>query len=162
MIFQKLHITITCLWLSLQLILGSVGLPIIEHYCQMSGKTNTSIIKAKKCCCEISAQNLAKLSKNTETEKNHHSIQTENKKDDCCDTETTFEKADFEAISLEKTTFDFSHFVATITSVSQIYFKNFIGKSFFDTFQILQFADLPPPNWKLDKLFIVFIQVFRL
>ncbi len=161
MIFQKFHITITCLWLSLQLILGSVGLPIIEHYCEMSGKTNTSIlVKAKECCCKISAQNFDKIS--TNLEKNHHSITEDNTKDDCCDTETSYKKANFEAISLDKTVFDFSHFVAPFISPSDIYFKNFTEKSFFTAFQILHFADLPPPNWKIGKLFIVFIQVFRL
>ncbi len=160
MIFTKFYITITCLWLSLQLILGSVGLPIIEHYCQMSGKKDISIIlKAKECCCEISAQNLAKLSDKLDKE-NHHSSKKETKNEDCCDTETSYEKANFEAISLEKTVFKFNSFVAVLPS--QNYFKNFIEKSFFSPFQIFHFADLPPPNWKLGKRFIVFIQVFRL
>lgn len=164
MIFPKLHITITCLWLSLQLILGSVGLPIIEHYCEMSGKTNTSIlIKTKSCCCKISEQNLAKLIAEVEQEK-HHSFSSIDKstdsEDDCCDTETSYEKADFKAVSLEKTSFDFDvQFVALLPS--QSYFKNFIEKPFFTAFQILHFADLPPPNWRLGKRFIVFIQVFR-
>ncbi|WP_338815542.1 hypothetical protein V9L05_23480 (plasmid) [Bernardetia sp. Wsw4-3y2] len=159
MISQKLHITITCLWLSLQLILGSVGLPIIEHYCQMSGKTNTSIIvEAKKCCCDISAANFARLTdKNTHIEDTYH---LENTKDNCCDTEVSYEKANFEAISTQKIIFDFGHFIALLPS--QIYLKKFTEKSFFTAFQITHFADLPPPNWKLGKLFIVFIQVFRL
>lgn len=132
-----------------------MGLPIIEHYCEMSGKKNTSIIvKAKECCCEIAAANFSKL---THTEDTNHRVFTES---DCCDTETSYQKANFEAISLEKTVFDFSHFVALLPS--EVYFKNFTEKSFFSTFQILHFADLPPPNWKLGKLFIVFIQVFRL
>jgi hypothetical protein len=154
LISQKLHITITCLWLSLQLILGSVGLPIIEHYCEMSGETNTFIlVKAQECCCKISATNFSTL---TDIENNDHLDSTES---DCCDTETSYQKANFEAISLAKTTFDFSHFVAILPA--QTYFKIFTEKPFFTTFQILHFADLPPPNWKLGKLFIVFIQVFR-
>ena len=155
MIFQQFHITITCLWLSLQLILGSVGLPIIEHYCEMSGKSSVSIITEKKCCCAISAANFSKLI-DTDTKNDNHVESTE---DDCCDTEISYEKANFEAISIQKTIFDFGHFVAILPS--PISFKNFTEKSFFTTFQIFHFADLPPPNWKLGKLFIVFIQVFR-
>ncbi|WP_291727368.1 HYC_CC_PP family protein [Bernardetia sp.] len=158
MIFYKFHTTIICFWLSLQIILGSVGLPIIEHYCQMSGMTNTSIlVKTKKCCCKISEQKLAKLIAEVEQEKNHSF--SENSKDDCCDTETIYEKIDFEAIALEKTHFDFDHFVALLPS--QNYFKNLTEKPIFTAFQILHFTDLPPPNWKLGKLYIVFIQVFR-
>lgn len=156
MIFQQFHITITCLWLSLQLILGSVGLPIVEHYCEMSGKSSVSIITEKKCCCAISAANFSKLIDTTTDEANH----VDTTEDDCCDTETSYEKANFEAISIQKTVFDFGHFVALLPSPIQ--FTTFTEKSFFTTFQILHFADLPPPNWKLGKLFIVFIQVFRL
>ncbi|AFM05939.1 hypothetical protein Fleli_3622 [Bernardetia litoralis DSM 6794] len=159
MIFQKFYITITCLWLSLQLILGSVGLPIIEHYCEMSGKTNTSIlVEIKECCCKISAQNLAKIS--SSTNKKNYLTFSETSKDDCCDTEISYQKVDFKAISLEKTAFDFNPFVALLPS--QTYFKIYSEKTFFSSFRILHFADLPPPNWKLGKLFIVFIQVFRL
>lgn len=142
-----------CFWLSLQLILGSVGLPIIEHYCEMSGKSNIFIIAEKKCCCDISAANFSKL---IDTDDTNH---LENTKDDCCTTETSYEKANFEAISIQKTVFDFGHLVAILPS--PISFKNFTKKSFFTTFQVFYFADLPPPNWKLGKLFIVFIQVFR-
>lgn len=156
MIFQQFHITITCLWLSLQLLLGSVGLPIIEHYCGMCGKSSVSIITEKKCCCAISAANFSKLIDTTTDEANH----VDTTEDDCCDTETSYEKANFEAISIQKTVFDFGHFVALLPSPIQ--FTTFTEKSFFTTFQILHFADLPPPNWKLGKLFIVFIQVFRL
>ncbi len=158
MIFQKFHITIISLWLSLQLIVGSVGLPIFEHYCQMSGKTDTSLIE-KECCCEISATNLAKLTEELSPE-NHCVVEVESTKDTCCDTQTSYEKANFEAISIEKTVFKFNHFVTLLPS--QIYFKNFTEKSFFTAFQITHFADLPPPNWKIGKRFIVFIQVFRL
>ena len=141
-----------------------MGLPIIEHYCERSGKTNTSIlVKVKECCCKIAAQNLAKLNSNADCDanfENHHLVKQQNQRDDCCDTETTYQKADFEAISIEKSNFDFGHFVAILPI--QIQFKNLTEKSFFNPFQILHFADLPPPNWKLGKLFIVFIQVFRL
>lgn len=126
----------------------------------MSGKSSVSIITEKKCCCEISAANFSKLidKKNNLEDTNH--LENVEDKDDCCDTETSYEKANFEAISLEKTAFDFGHFVAIIPS--QNHFKNFTEKTFFSSFRIFHFADLPPPNWKLGKLFIVFIQVFRL
>ncbi len=125
----------------------------------MSGKSSVSIITEKKCCCAISADNFSKLI-DKEKAKENESNQVENQEDSCCDTEIAYEKADFKAVSLEKTVFDFGHFVALIPSPLQ--FKVFTKKSFFSTFQILHFADLPPPNWKLGKLFIVFIQVFRL
>lgn len=133
-----------------------MGLPIVEHYCEMSGKSSVSIITEKKCCCAISAANFSKLIDTTTDEANH----VDTTEDDCCDTETSYEKANFEAISIQKTVFDFGHFVALLPSPIQ--FTTFTEKSFFTTFQILHFADLPPPNWKLGKLFIVFIQVFRL
>ncbi len=163
MIFQKFYITILCLWLSLQLILGSVGLPIIEHYCGMSGEKSTFIFEEKECCCEISASNLAKLTEEINKElntENHCATETKSTKEDCCDTQTSYQKANFEAISIEKTIFKFSPFVALLPS--KVQFKIYSEKSFFTTFQILHFADLPPPNWKIGRLFIVFIQVFRL
>lgn len=128
----------------------------------MSGKSSVSIITEKECCCAISAQNLAKLCDlgSISSEKNHNLATTENIKDDCCDTEISYEKINFEAISVQKTIFDFDHFAVLIPS--QTYFKIFTEKTFFSSFRILHFADLPPPNWKLGKLFIVFIQVFRL
>jgi hypothetical protein len=134
-----------------------VGLPIIKHYCQMSGKSSVSIItdtKEKKCCCAIPTTDFSGLA-DTE-DKNHPAIE----KDDCCNTETSYEKANFEAVSIQKAIFDFGHFVATLPS--QIRFKTFTEKTFFSSFCILSFVDLPAPNWKLGKLFIVFIQVFRL
>lgn len=125
----------------------------------MSGKSSVTIFKdftEKKCCCAISAANFSKLIDQKDT--NH--LENIADKDDCCDTEISYEKADFEATSLEKTVFNFEHFVA-LTS-SQIHFKIFTEKTFFNSFRVFYFTDLPPPNWKLGKLFIVFIQVFRL
>lgn len=163
MIYTNFHITITCLWLSLQIILGSVGLPIIEHYCQVSGESNTSVfIKTKDCCCIISNQKLITTNTEVKTEQ-HHSLAItafESSEEECCDTQTTFEKANFEAISLEKSSFKLNYFSVFLPSVPHSFNIRSV-KSFFDRFQILHFADLPPPNWKLGKRFIVFIQVFR-
>lgn len=120
----------------------------------MSGKSSVSIITEKECCCAISTANFEKLINKEDT---NHLATT---KGDCCDTEISYEKINFEAISVQKIIFDFGHFAVLIPS--QTYFKIFTEKTFFSSFRILHFADLPPPNWKLGKLFIVFIQVFRL
>lgn len=127
----------------------------------MSGKSEVSILTEKECCCDISEDNLAKLTQkvNIENTENHNAFENEIT-DSCCDTQTSYEKVDFEAISLQKTVFKFSGFVAILPST--ITFKIYSEKAFFAPFPIFHFADLPPPNWKLGKLFIVFIQVFRL